>query len=160
MTVRPALFADVPRLAELVCEGHARSIYADRGEIDLKETKALFVRSIQRSGGRSEGSTLVLVAEAGGAVEGFIVGLVDRIYHVLDKLYVTDIFFFCTERADPKDARHLLDRLIAWGKSIPGVIEIKLGITDLFGDWRRQEVLYKRAGLKQSGVFYKMDTVP
>jgi hypothetical protein len=158
MTIRTANFADVPRLAELVQDGYARSIYAGRGSIDVKATKALMVSSIQRHGHKGEGGTLVLVAEHNGAVEGFMIGILNRVYAVLDKLMASDFMLYCSERADPADAGKLIRRLQDWGRKNPEVIEIVMGLHSLIEPWQRAAPLYERAGMTQTGAIYEMRT--
>ena len=64
MTVRDAKFAEIPQIADLLVEAHGRSRYAGTDvQVDVRETKALLSRSIQRHGGEHIGSTLVLVAQ-------------------------------------------------------------------------------------------------
>jgi len=153
--IRPAAFGDIPRLAELLGEMHARSVYAGRAELDVREAKALMLRSIQRHGGRRAGSTLVMVAATDGVVHGFLLGLLDRVYHVLGALLATDVFFYVDGHGDPRDARRLLRALMAWADTNPAVIEVRMGATGAIGDWRRTEKLYQRAGMHQAGVIYE-----
>lgn len=154
MTIRPAKFGDIPRMAELLAEMHALSCYADRGTFEVRELKGFLMTSIQRHGGSNPGATLVLVAEKAGAVEGFLIGLLDRAYHLMKELYATDIFFWLSARADPRDAIRLIETFMKWAEQNPRVIEVRLGITDAIGDFERIAVLYRRLGLQQTGVMY------
>ena len=73
MTVRDANFADIPQIADLLVEAHGRSRYAGTDvQVDVRETKALLSRSIQRHGGEHIGSTLVLVAQRDSFVTGVL----------------------------------------------------------------------------------------
>jgi hypothetical protein len=155
--IRVARFADVPRLVELLAEMRAGSIYADRADIDQKAAKSLLVSSIQRHGGRHAGSTLVLVAENEAQVEGFVIGLLDRVYGIGDKLTATDIITYASPRADAHDAMRLVNALVAWAKAIPKCIEVRLGANDVMGgDWQRTARLYERAGMSQVGSIHEM----
>lgn len=153
MTVRAAQFVDIPRLVDLIQRTHAGSIYAQRCSIDVKLLKATLLHAIEKHGGKKCGSSLVMVSEEAGIVTGLLLGLVDRVYVVMDRLYVTDLFYVCP---NPRDALKMLARLLAWAKSIPGVIEVRLGATDAIGEWARVQRLYERLGMKQSGVMCSM----
>jgi hypothetical protein len=158
MSARRAAFADRPRMIELLKEGFARSHYArDRaGKIDESAAKLLLVNCIQEHGSQS----YVAVAEKDGVVEGLIVGVVDRIYHIGDKLYASDLFWFCSERADARDALGLLRGMLAWARAVPGCIETQIGVTGIIGDEneaaRLGEVL-TRLGFAPYGRIYRKE---
>lgn len=155
MTIRSAKFGDIPRLTELMQEMHTRSCYAARATLDVKATKALFMASIQRHGSHHVGGTSVEVAEKDGVVEGFLIGILDRCYHVLSQLMATDLFFYLSERGDPRDAMRLLNGFVTWAKGNPAVIEVRMGATNAIGDFERTSVLYRRAGLERCGEMYE-----
>ena len=71
-------------------------------------------------------------------------------------LYVTDLFFYQSERALPADARKLLGGVVNWAKGLKKVYEITVGATDVVGDYERTAVLFKRMGFEQRGVIYGM----
>lgn len=149
--IRPAKFGDIPRLVDLVREMHARSVYADL-TLDVKETKATLVQAIQRHGK----ATCVFVADAGGGVEGFIVGLTDRIHGIAVERYATDWLFYASPLAGARAAVGLLDAFLGWAETAPGVVMVRLGVSgDVLGDdWPRVGRLYERRGLRQDGAMY------
>lgn len=158
MSVRVANFSDIPALARLYGESHRRSIYADKATFDLIEAKQLFVRTIQRHGHLNNGGTLVLVSEKDGAIEGFMIGMLDQVYPCLKELVATDLLFIASERADVRDARTMLKQIIAWAEGNPKVIEIRLGVTGAIGDkWGRTGKFYEHTGLSQCGGIYRME---
>ena len=108
----------------------------------------------QRHGALSDGGTLVLVSECEGVIKGFVIGILDRVYHIGTKLMATDLFTFNSPDGDPRDGLRLIDGLIAWAES-NHVIEIKLGAVDAVGDFERTAKVFRRRGLKQSGVIYQ-----
>lgn len=152
--IRPANFSDIPRLAALMAEAHARSKYADRCGLDLKFTKALFVRAIQRHGGTGDGATCLFVSDNDG-VQGFILGLLDRVYQVGDKLAALDAFYYAAHDIAPRDPARLIDAYVEWAGRSPNCIEIKLSATDVVGPTERVERLYRRKGFVRSGVIYE-----
>lgn len=155
IVIRIGKFADIPRLTELMAEMYERSKYKGRAELDIPTTKSLFMSAMQRQGSKSAGGSTVIVAENNGIVEAFIVGILDRVYHVGNKLMATDLFYYATEKADARDSLRLLDEFLKWAEEIPTVIEIRMGATDAIGDWSRTEKLYRRKGMEQAGVIYE-----
>ena len=153
--IRPARFGDVPGIFALFQEMYRASPYVGQDAIDERHTKALIVSSIQRHGALSDGGTLVLVSECEGVIKGFVIGILDRVYHIGTKLMATDLFTFNSPDGDPRDGLRLIDGLIAWAESNPAVIEIKLGAVDAVGDFERTAKVFRRRGLKQSGVIYQ-----
>jgi len=146
--IRPAKYSDIPRLVELAKELHGRSRYADYG-LRVAKVKDLIMESIR------SGNGCVFVAEINGIIEGFIVGAIDDLYHILKAKYATDIFFYVSKR-DQRSAPGLLDAFIEWAKIVPSVVSIRLGATDAVGDYERVAKLFARKGLKQEGVMYEM----
>jgi hypothetical protein len=127
--------------------------YADIDELDAREAKALFARCLQRHGGTNAGATLVMVSETNGVMEGFIIGALDRIYHIGTKLMATDIYFIMLPRADPRDSLKLFKAFEAWAWNNPKVIEIKLGTTFEYGK-RPVDKIYVRNGYAVTGNLY------
>jgi hypothetical protein len=161
VSIRNASAVDTPAIYALLEEMYRSSPYVDRDQIDARLAKALIVQAIQRHGGHNDGSTWVQVAVTDdGAVCGFIIGMLDRVYHIGQNLMATDLFFYANQDADPRDAIRLLDGLIGWAESNPKVIEIKLGAVDTVGDYRRTEKLFQRRGFEQCGVIYAKEVRP
>ena len=160
MTCRPARFGDIPRLAELLEQAHQRSKYRDRTTVNVKEIKALMMQSIQRHGLAQAGGSCIFVTEHQGAVDGFIAGLLERVYHVGDKLSATDFFFYVAPDGSPASAGGLIDAFVDWARGVEAVIEIRLGATDIIQDYQRTAALYRRKGFIQTGVIYERRTDP
>lgn len=151
MAVRAAKFGDMPRLVELGREMHAKSKYADYPGNE-RVYKATFIESIRLHAAGRGGC--LFVAEKDGVVEGFILGVVCRVYNVCDVYEARDMFFFVTERADKRDAAKLAKALFKWASGLPDVVEINMGATDAISDYGRTEKLYRRLGMTQNGVMY------
>lgn len=143
-------------MAALLAEFHQRSIYAERGEFQAKEVKALLAHSLQKHGHRNRGGRFVAVAGEPSVVVGFIVGMLEPVYHALDTLMATDLWFICGDDADPHDALKLLQSFVAWAETVPKVIEIRAGVTNAMGDdWQRLDALYRRCGFQPAGAMYE-----
>ncbi len=150
MTVRLAKFGDIPRLTELCVEMYGRSIYQDICAIDEKAAKAMFMRAIQRQGGKHEGSTLVPVAERDDVVEGFMVAVLTRIFGIGDALAASDTHFYVSSRAHARDAFLMIDAFEEW--ALPVAVELDLCAIDGVGEYQRTEKLYKRKGYVPYGA--------
>lgn len=158
MTVRVARFGDIPKIAALLEEGYRRSKYRDLGTMSAKEAKALLVQAIQRHGLKTVGGSSVFVSEHEGAVDGFIVGMLDRVYHVGNKLWANDVFFYVTPKGSPRSAGRLFDAFLDWADSIENAVLIQGSATDIIQDYDKVAALYRRKGMVQTGVIYERRT--
>ena len=153
--IRPAINGDIPRLAEIMMDLHARSKFASRCTVNKGEVKRMFLGFIARNQSRGIGGTCVFVAERDGKVEGFMVGLLDQVYHIGSKLSANDVYFTVTQRADPRDASRLLSAYDAWASANPNVITINLSATDVIEPTKRVEKLFRRRGFIRCGAIYE-----
>ena len=149
---RKANYGDIPGIVALMIEMYKRSIYRQDCEFDEREAKALLVRSIQRHGGRQDGSTFVFVAEREDVVQGFIIAALSRLYGIGTKLGAADTHFYVSGRAHARDAFKLIAAYEAWATENEQVIEINLCATDAVGEFERTEKLYRRLGFEPFGV--------
>lgn len=155
--IRRAAFGDIPALVALMLEMHAASKYAGRVEVDEKHTRAMFMAMIQRHGGKHDGATLVNVVEnRDGEVAGFMVGMLDRVYHVGTMLAAKDVFLYVRQgRAGALDAGRLVDAFLSWAEENAKVHEINLSWTDTLPGAARVEALYLAKGFRRSGAIYE-----
>lgn len=152
--IRPARFADIPRLWALIEEMFLKSIYVGYDEPDMKVAKGLLMQAIQRHGQKGAGGTNCMVFEHDGQVEGFMFSVLDRVYHIGNLLTATDFYTYATDRAPARAGIALVDDFLAWCEGNPKVVEICLGATNAVGDYNRTALLFKRKGLSQTGVMY------
>ena len=157
MSVRTALFSDIPAIVKIMAQAHQRSRDAVRTTFDEIEAKQLLFRSIQRHGHSNYMGSLVLVSQSHDVLKGFVIGILDLVYPGLKELKVTDLLFIFNEGADPRDAREMLLALIDWGRNNPKVVKVLLGITDDVTDWSRVGNLYKGVGLEQCGGLFRIE---
>ncbi len=155
MSIRPAKYGDIPAIWELMREMHERSRYVERAQPVMKEGKALLMQRIQRHGGHQGGCSVVFVSETDGRIDGFVVGVLTRLYHYFDKLMATDQFWYVSLGA--RDGLALYGALIAWAEANPNVIEIRAGMTDAISDYRRTERFFERKGFVKRGAIYERD---
>lgn len=149
--IRTADLSDLPRLYELLCDAHENSKYAGHVEVHDKTARGLLMHCVQRQG-LNNGSTNVKVVERDSVVEGFMIGILDRVYHIGDRLQANDMFLVCTKSAGITAASRLLDDYIEWASNNPKVYEIKLSWTDALGvDSNQIELLYAKKGFVSCG---------
>jgi hypothetical protein len=149
MSIRPAKFIDIPEILGLMVGAHAVSKYRDRDQINKAAAKSLIQNSIQRHGLKAAGGSCVFVTHE---VDGFLIGLLDNLYHVGTKLCAQQVFYYCRPGCHPQDAIGLIGEYVAWASGIPNVLEIRNDVTDFCGDVDKVEALYSRCGFKRCGV--------
>lgn len=148
--IRTAKFADLPRLYELIVEMHGKSRYSGHVSVHEQTAKSLLMNAIRKHNGQHDGCTWVMVSENGGVVDGFIVGMLDRVYHIGTKLAAKDMFLYATAA----DAGALIDSFIDWAQRNPCVYEINLSWTDAVAGAERIEKLYERKGFTRCGAIF------
>jgi hypothetical protein len=157
--IRPAKFFDIVRIIELLDEMHDVSIYRDRTEIDYKAAHRLMAQAIQRHGFTNDGGACVIVSVRDQKVEGFFVGMLDRVYHIGTKLRANDLFFYCSPRCHPSDATNMFRTYVEWASNNPKVIEIMASWTDTLYGAERVEALYSATGFRPCGGIWSRDVV-
>lgn len=151
MTVRDAEFSDVAIILELLEEGKEAGSYRDY-HIDMNVAKQLIFGTLQRTKVKGDGGTCVFVWDDDG-VQGVLIGVTERIYHIGKEFRATDIFFYITQSYNDPDAfRSLLKEFERWAWSNSRVRKIDLGVTNVFGDPERLARIYERFGYNRSGV--------
>lgn len=147
--VRPAKFGDIPEICSLMLRVFPLTKYAEFPLNMDRKMKPLLLESIR------SGNSCVFVSTVNAKITGFLVGMVDDLYHVLNVKYATDLFFY-VEPGDGHGGAKLLDTFIAWAETIPKVVRIRMGATDALGEYSRVAKLYERRGFSQEGVLYDM----
>lgn len=152
--IRDARFQDIPRIRAILREAYERSDYV-KGlcGFDDGEATRLLAHGIQQHGAE----TLVCVAERNGTVEGFIFGVLSRVYHVGDRNMASDLFWLATENVDPRDPRRLMKAMVAWGRSMPNVVEIRCGATAILQDPESAGRILESLGMDRYGLIYRME---
>lgn len=154
--IRPAKFADTPRIVELMGEMHLASKYVPHDDVDVDYAKKLVAQCIQRHGGQHDGASLVMVSETNGSVEGFFIGMLDRTYMIGRRLCANDIMLYCSSRAPKTDAMRLFDAYLSWAMNNPKVASIKASWTDAMAGGERMGALYERKGFTRAGEIYEL----
>lgn len=159
MVIRPAAMADLPALYELVMDMYKRSKYAADAEVDQPTARALLMQAIQRHGGKNNGSTHFVVTEEGGFLTGFMIGTLQRIYLIGNRLEAQDMYLYARKDASPRAGLALLNSYLEWAESCPKVGTIKLSYTDaLEVDGDKLTALYERKGFQRIGAMFERVT--
>lgn len=145
-------------MVEVLLDVHARSRFVGVSEVDQPYTRKLLAQAIQRNGGQHDGGSLVLVNEDDdGQINAFLVGVLDRIYHIMADLRAQDMFLVARANAPVNVGRKLLDAYFDWAQGNPAVREIYLSHTDVLPDSDRIGRLYERMGFTQCGAIFRRD---
>ncbi len=149
--IRVARFGDIPAIFRIMHCTHARSRYADISKVCEKRAKALVMQAIQRHGGATEGSAFVAVADTGDGIEGFIIGVLQPLYLVLDVLEATDMFWI-TRDAHGATAARLLKAMHKW---VPEGAVIRQANNDAFSDIELTGRMFEQRGMRLTGHVYE-----
>jgi hypothetical protein len=158
--IRPATPADLPRLYELVLEMHARSEYARRGiGVDEASARSILKDGVYRNGRTNNGGTLLNVVEFRGEVEGFMLGLLQRVYTIGDRLEAQDYWLFTTKRCPRVGWGKLVDAYLAWALNNPKVADVRASWTDAAGvDGEKLGRIYEKKGFRRCGAIYTRES--
>lgn len=159
--LRPATMSDLPRLFELVTQMHLASKYADRDiGVDEPTARSILLDGVRRNGGQYIGGTLFNVFDVDGVPEAFMLGILQRVYSIGNRMEAQDFWLFSTPKAPATAILKLADAYIKWAENNPKVAEICLSWTDaLKGSGESLGRMYKRKGFERCGEIYKRFSV-
>ncbi len=156
--LRPARMIEAFALVELLKDQHVRSRYFGLADIDAGFARRLLAQAIQRHGQTTDGGTLVNVIEdSEQRPVAFMVGVLNRIYHIGTALCAQDMFLVAGEGAPALAAPKLLSAYIQWASANPRVLEINLSHTDALPEGERMGPLYERIGFTRCGGIYRRE---
>lgn len=153
--IRQAKHQDIPALMAMLGEMYAASKYVGRGEIAPKAAESLFMGAIASQGQFGPQGSHVAIAEEEEPV-GFLVGVLDRVYHVGSKLMAQDVLFYVRPGASPRHALALVDSYIAWAARPRACIEIMLSWSDAIPGAEKIAALAKRKGFDKVGEMFEL----
>lgn len=156
--LRRATFSDLPRLMELMEETHAKSRYADMGvSLDKNSAREMLHAGLSRNGLQMETGMLLNVIEKAGKVEGFMLGVLQRVHSVGNRLEAQDLWLYCTKKAPKIGMLKLIDAYVEWANGNPKCAEISLSWTDAVKgiDGAAIGKAYQRQGFQPAGEIWK-----
>lgn len=154
--IRNARHQDIPAIMAMLHEMHAESKYRGRVGISDKAAENLLMSAIAMSGQRGPQGTHVIIAEKDGEPVGFMVGSLDRVYHIGDRLTANDIFLYVRPGNGIRPVLGLIDSYTEWASSIRAVVEIVLSWSDTMTGAAAIAPLYARKGFVKSGESFEM----
>lgn len=153
--IRAATMSDLPRLYELVLQMHAGSKYAARAiGVDESTAKSILMDGVRRHGGDHNGATLLNVYPAEGQPEAFMLGILQRVYSIGNRLEAQD-FWLYRGKASARAVSGLVDAYIKWADASPKVAEICLSWTDVIPEAAALGKLYDRKKFTKAGEIFK-----
>lgn len=154
--IRPAKSVDAFSLAELLKELHGVTIYKGL-ELDAAYARKLFAQFAQRHGGSHDGATCLFVHSRGEVIGGFVAGMLDRVYHVGENLWATDVFLHVKKGEPASTVRDLLNAYVEWAESNPQVFEVRLSASYATEDGKRVCAVFERMGFAECGRVYRRE---
>lgn len=159
MILRRPRMIDVPALAQMLVDLHPRTRFVEMGEARLDVAKRVLAQAIQRHGGTTDGGSFVGIVETGeGVICGLMVGVLQRVYLIGDKLYASDVFLVAAPDAPLSVLPTLLNGFLNWAESAPDCVEIQLTWSDALPSGYRMAPVYRRLGFERSGEMYRRAT--
>ena len=156
--IRPAKMVDVPALVALLSELHPTTRYA-HVPIDPDYARKMLAQMVQRDGHTTVGGSLVRVWEEGETICGFIVGVLDRVYHIGRYLWANDVYLIVQPESDARAMPALLAAYCQWADGNEHVIETRLSWSDATDDGGRMAAVYARMGFTDCGRMYRREVV-
>lgn len=154
--IRAAKSVDAFALADLLGELHGVTIYKGL-ELDAAYARKLFAQFAQRHGGSHDGGTCLFVHDRKGVIGGFVAGMLDRVYHVGEDLWSSDVFLHVRKGEPAPTVRKLLGAYVNWAMSNPRVFEVRLSASYATEEGRRVAELYELMGFKECGRTYRRE---
>lgn len=151
--IRPAKPTDAKAIEGLIRRQHAASKYAGRVEISDKALEHLILATFASMGQHGPQAGLCCVAVRDGKVVGFIIGVLDRVYHIGKKLTANDLFF--VNEGGVGDTLGLIDAYVLWATNNPSVIEIMLSWSDTLPGAEGVAALARRKGFVKVGEMFE-----
>lgn len=155
--IRPAKSSDAFDIVAIIEERYPETRYAGEVAIDARLARQVMAQAVQRHGGTTEGATFLMVSENGeGVIEAFVLGGLQRVYMIGDKLAASDYFLMSRKGSDPRAMQALVDAYVGWAIDNPRVYEIGLSWSDAIPGTSAMNAVIERRGFELCGTTYRM----
>jgi len=155
--IRPAKFADIPRLVDLGRACMAAGRYKGT-DLNTEAAKSLLLGAIASHKETPEiGSVPVFVSEHGD-LTGMIIGSFQPAYLVLDEMVVSDLLWWVDrETAAPRDGIELLNALHEWADRFERPVRRVHTINDAVMNAQVLRRMFLRMGYRESGYVFEKE---
>jgi RimJ/RimL family protein N-acetyltransferase len=153
--IRAARFQDVTVIAEMLREMHVASKYFGRVGISEKVMDQMLMAMIAQQPQMGPQGTYVAIAERGGHPVGFMIGVLDRVYQIGDRLVANDVFLHVREGGGAGASIALIRGYIKWASAIRTVVEIKLSWVNTLPGAGRVAAIYEKCGFERAGEIFE-----
>lgn len=154
--IEPAVFRDVPAMIEVLRWAHGKAPFS--AEFDEREANRALCQSIQRNGFTSPSGTWVRVARnADGDITGFIVGVLQPVYHCSKELTAIDLWWVAKQECTARDFVGLMLSMVDWAEKHPKAVEIQSVPDDFCGRGAKAAAALEKLGFTLSGNVYRRE---
>lgn len=152
----PKSFADVLGIIDVLRWGHENSAY--RGlTFDEKEANSVVCQAVQRHAHKNRTGSFVQVSEVEDKIAGFIIGVLQPVYHVHREVGATDLFWITQPKCPVREKVGLMLSLVDWAKAHPHCVEITSAASDAMGTASKAAPILEKLGFKPFGSIYRME---
>lgn len=150
----PNGFADALGILDVLRWAHAHSVYAGL-TFDEVEANRVICHAIQKHGHKNASGTFVQVSEVEGKVEGFIVGVLTRVYHCHVEVGASDLWYITTPRCPARDRVGLMVTFTDWAERHPKCVEVTVAASGAMGAEDRFVKILDKLGYEKFGSLYR-----
>lgn len=155
MQIRRAVLAEAPILTQIIVDRLPDTRYHGHVSIEQPLARKMIANAIHRHGGTVDGATFVMVAEGPEGIDAFVMGVLNRVYHVGTMLAAQDVFLIGRKECDPRALNGLLDAYLDWGLSNPRVFEVFASWIDTIPGAERMGAPFRRKGFTKCGEIWR-----
>ncbi len=156
MIRRASAALDIPFVEGMIRDVYAASKYHGRVEISDKTMRELLLGAVAGQNQFGPQASYFRIAEERGEPVGFMLGILDRVYHIGTKLRANDVFLCVRPGARIGHTLRLIDGYVEWATGNPKVIEVVLSWTDTAPGAGRIGEIYERKGFTKTGEIYEL----
>lgn len=152
----PKSFADALGILDVLKWGHENSAYRHLS-FDEREANRVICHAIQKHSHKNASGTFVQLSDVDGKIEGFIIGVLNPVYHCHVEMGATDLWWITKPKCPARDRVGLMMALTDWGRAHPRCVEITSSASDAMGGADKAARILEKLGFKPFGSIYRME---
>lgn len=149
--------SDIPEIMGLMKRAHARSRYAEKCGVDVRQGKAVLLNAMFTDMEKDDTTVVLIAKNDEGEIVGIIAGARRPLYEALTLYMAMDVIFVVDEWAPADAAGKLLDAFHDWATRPEGTVILRHGVNDAIADPDRVAVLFRRRGFRQAGYLFEKE---